>query len=83
MSDCTWAGGDEPCPTCPRVVSALHRCGILQDVASRQDPEPFRLRMRVINHIEERLSKAKHKKDKAIFLSDEAWALVLRSLKSA
>lgn len=46
------------------------------------DAEPFRLRMRTINHIEERLSKTKHKKDKSIFLSDEAWALVLAALKA-
>lgn len=28
---CTYKGGNEPCPECPRVITALHMCGILQD----------------------------------------------------
>jgi hypothetical protein len=34
MSDegCTFQKGDaDPCPTCPRSITLLYRCGILQD----------------------------------------------------
>lgn len=31
LDGCTFAGGNEPCPTCPRRITALHRCGILLD----------------------------------------------------
>ncbi len=51
------------------------------DAQLTPEGESFRLRMRVINHIRERLAAAKHKKDKSIFLSDEAWALVLQGLE--
>jgi hypothetical protein len=46
------------------------------------DPEPFRFRVSTINHIRERLAANKSKKDKQVFLSDKAWALVLQSLEN-
>lgn len=30
---CTFDGGTEPCPICPRRITALHMCGLLQDEA--------------------------------------------------
>ena len=29
---CTWTGGSEPCEGCPRKITALHMCKLLQDV---------------------------------------------------
>lgn len=41
-TDCTFKKGDKgPCPTCPRLITALHRCGLLQDevaIAESDDP---------------------------------------------
>ncbi len=32
MSECTFKKGDtDPCPSCPRSVMALYKCGILKD----------------------------------------------------
>lgn len=28
---CTFVSGNTPCPTCPRKISALHMCKLLQD----------------------------------------------------
>ncbi len=28
---CSFTGGDEPCENCPRKITSLYRCGILQD----------------------------------------------------
>lgn len=32
---CTWAGDDAPCETCPRRITALHMCRLLQDEAAK------------------------------------------------
>lgn len=34
-NSCTFAGGNETCPTCPRKMTMLYMCGILQDEAAR------------------------------------------------
>jgi hypothetical protein len=28
---CTWESGNEPCPKCPRKITCLHKCLLLQD----------------------------------------------------
>ena len=33
--ECTWSGEDEPCRSCPRRISALHMCRMLQDEAAK------------------------------------------------
>ena len=43
--ECTWIGGNEPCSGCPRMITALHQCMLLQDEASRSLP-PTRTRHR-------------------------------------
>jgi len=30
MSECTFIGGNEPCEVCPRLISCLYMCGLLQ-----------------------------------------------------
>lgn len=30
----------EPCPGCPRLMSALYRCGFLQDTLHQAEEEP-------------------------------------------
>lgn len=30
-SACSFSGGNEPCPACPRKITALHACKLLQD----------------------------------------------------
>lgn len=39
-TSCTFTGGGEPCEKCPRQITALHMCGLLQDTMdSEQKPE--------------------------------------------
>lgn len=28
---CTFSGGNEPCPTCPRKITAMYKCKLLQE----------------------------------------------------
>ena len=41
-ADCTFKKGDkDPCPTCPRLITCLHSCGLLQDeLAESEETEP-------------------------------------------
>lgn len=40
MSDCTYIpGSNEPCLTCPRKITMLYMCHLLQEAASETDPE--------------------------------------------
>lgn len=31
LDGCTWTSGNEPCSICPRRITALHMCGLLQE----------------------------------------------------
>lgn len=31
VNGCDWSGGNEPCANCPRRITALHACKLLQD----------------------------------------------------
>lgn len=43
--ECTFKAGGKPCPTCPRLITALHRCGLLQEEAKLlRYEEPLQLR---------------------------------------
>ena len=35
---CSWTSGNEPCPTCPRRITALGMCKLLQDEAAPKVP---------------------------------------------
>ena len=31
QTNCTWTGGNDPCANCPRRMSSLYMCKLLQD----------------------------------------------------
>jgi hypothetical protein len=37
---CSWTSGNEPCPVCPRRITALHMCQLLQDELAQAKKEP-------------------------------------------
>lgn len=36
---CTWKSGNTPCSVCPKRMSALHMCKLLQNEASQNEQE--------------------------------------------